>query len=227
MLILEWVLILIFFLEDTKNEKVLFKTADGQLKRFSSKIIKMDENNQYGMAMTRPLPYGCIKKKEKVFNFEELDQLLKSITLEDKIGYIFTVDIEFPDINPKTLLFNMIYLPIFEKNKKVSSHLHSCSHIMSRAQKKKGKKEIASLPFNSKTHATLNKKIFVDLYAENLYFLTTRAGWKVTKIYDHYSFKQDTFKKDFVVMNQNARKIAKTKVEKDFHKLLNNSNFWQ
>ena len=47
-------------------------------------------------------------------------------------------------------------------------------------------------------------------------FLTTRAGWKVTKIYDHYTFKQDTFKRDFVVMNQSARKIAKTKVEKDF-----------
>ena len=25
----------------------------------------MDENNQYGMAMTRPLPYGCIKRKKK------------------------------------------------------------------------------------------------------------------------------------------------------------------
>ena len=32
-------------------------------------------------------------------------------------------------------------------------------------------------------------------------------------------------KKDFVVMNENARKTAKTKVEKDFYKLLNNSNF--
>ena len=94
------------FLKDTKNEKVLFKTADGQLKRFSSKIIKMDENNQYGMAMTRLLPCGRIKRKEKILNFEELDQLLKSITLEDKIGHIFTVDIEFSDINPKTLLFN-------------------------------------------------------------------------------------------------------------------------
>ena len=51
------------FLKDTKNEKVLFKTVDGQLKWFSSKIIKMDQNNQYGMAMTRPLPYGCIKRK--------------------------------------------------------------------------------------------------------------------------------------------------------------------
>ena len=63
------------------------------------------------------------------------------------------------------------------------------------------------------------------MYAQDLYFLTTRAGWKVTKIYEHYTFKQDTFKKDFVVMNQNARKTAKSKVEKGFYKLLNNSNF--
>ena len=59
-------------LKDPKNEKVLFKTADGQLKRFSSKIIKMDENNQYEMAMTKPLPYGCIKREFTVPSFEEL-----------------------------------------------------------------------------------------------------------------------------------------------------------
>ena len=40
-----------------------------------------------------------------------------------------------------------------------------------------------------------------------------------------YTFKEATFKRDFVVMNQNARKTAKTSVEKDFYKLLNNSNF--
>ena len=39
------------------------------------------------------------------------------------------------------------------------------------------------------------------------------------------TFTQARFKRDFVVMNQNSRKIAKTKVEKDFYKLLNNSNF--
>ena len=55
--------------------------------------------------------------------------------------------------------------------------------------------------------------------------MTNRARWKVTKIYEHYTFKQDTFKKDFVVMNQNAKKTAKTKVEKDFYKPLNNSSF--
>ena len=34
------------FLKDKNNEKVIFKTRDGRLKRFPSRIIKMDENNQ-------------------------------------------------------------------------------------------------------------------------------------------------------------------------------------
>ena len=170
----------------------------------------MDENNQYGMAMTKPLPYGCIKKQNKLPNFTELEQLLKSITLEDKIGNLFTVHIEFFKINPKTLLFNEIFPPIFEKQKKIPLHMRSCSQ-MSRAQKKKDKDEINSLPFNSKIHATLNKIFFINLYAEDLYFLTTRAGWKVTKIYEHYTFKQDTFKKRFCSNEPKCKKDSKNK----------------
>ena len=51
-----------------KTEKILIDvTINGkkQLKRFSSKILKMYENNQYEKAMTKPLPYGCIKNKKK------------------------------------------------------------------------------------------------------------------------------------------------------------------
>ena len=216
------------FLNDSKNEKVPFKTEDGQLKRFSSKIIKMDENNQYGFAMTKPLLYGCIKKKKHVPSIEELTEILAGVTLEDKFGHLFAVDIEFADINKRTLFFNEIYMPIFEKNKKIDPYERSCSQIMSRAQIKKRKNkadQLFLLPFNSKTHSTLKNKIFIPLFAEDLYFLITRAGWKVTKVYDHYIYKQDTFKKKFVVMNQNNRKTAKTKVEKDFYKLLNISNF--
>ena len=53
--------------------------------------------------------------------------------------------------------------------------------------------------FSDNEQSTEKKRIFVNLCAEDLYFLTTRAGWKVTKIYEHYTFKQHTFKKDFVV----------------------------
>lgn len=63
------------FLKDAKNEKIVFKTAEGQVKRFSSKIIKMDKNNQYGFAMTKPLPYDCIKLKKSVPTLEELKDL--------------------------------------------------------------------------------------------------------------------------------------------------------
>ena len=49
---------------DKKNEKVIFYLCiDGkkQTKRISTKILEMDENNQYGQAMTKSLPFGCIK----------------------------------------------------------------------------------------------------------------------------------------------------------------------
>ena len=50
-------------------------------------------------------------------------------------------------------------------------------------------------------------------------------GWLVTKIYQHFTFEQSKFKKDFVVMNHKARHKTTTPVERDFYKLLNNSNF--
>ena len=52
-------------LSNKKNEKAIFDLEiNGQrrIKRISAKILKMDENNQYGQAMTKPLPYGCVKK---------------------------------------------------------------------------------------------------------------------------------------------------------------------
>ena len=50
-------------LNDNNKEKVLFDLdTDGkkQTRRISYKISKMDKNNQYGMAMTKPLPYRYI-----------------------------------------------------------------------------------------------------------------------------------------------------------------------
>ena len=33
-------------------------------KRVVTKILKLDENNQYGYSMTKPLPTGCIKENK-------------------------------------------------------------------------------------------------------------------------------------------------------------------
>ena len=79
--------------------------------------------------------------------------------------------------------------------------------------------------YTSKTHSTLRVKKFIPLYVEGLHFLFKRAGWLVTYIYEYYTFEQSKFKKDFVVMDQKSRQKATSSVDKDFFKLLNNSNF--
>ena len=63
------------------------------------------------------------------------------------------------------------------------------------------------------------------MYLEQIFSCVVRAGWKITKIYSHYTFEQERFKKYFILMNQKSIQNAKNSVEKDFYKLMNNSNF--
>ena len=63
------------------------------------------------------------------------------------------------------------------------------------------------------------------MYLEHLCFVITWAGQHVTKIYSHLTFEQECFEKNFILMNQKSRLEAKNSVEKDFYKLVNNSNF--
>ena len=64
--------------------------VEQQKSRVISKILKLDENNQYGFAMTKPMATGCIKDDNdlswRTFNF-----LLESVTLDDPIGHLYVV----------------------------------------------------------------------------------------------------------------------------------------
>ena len=93
------------------------KTGQRENKRVIAKIIKIHENNQYGNAMTKPLPAGCIKISKKIPSVREFQLILKGISHEDKTEHLFIVDIEFDfdRAGAKELLFNEVYLPIFEK----------------------------------------------------------------------------------------------------------------
>ena len=73
----------------------------------------------------------------------------------------------------------------------------------------------------------LNFFFFADvfMYLDDLVFCIKRAGWKLTKIYSHLTFKQARFKKNFILMNQKSRQESKNSIEKDFYKLMNKSNF--
>ena len=105
-------------LSNKKNEKAVFDlkiNGQRQIKGISTKTLKMDENKQYGQAMTKPLPYGCIKKQKHVPSVLEFNRILDRISHDDPIEHLIIVDMKFYNKNPETLLFNEIYPPILEK----------------------------------------------------------------------------------------------------------------
>ena len=101
----------------------------------------------------------------------------------------------------------------------------TCLQPVSVIRRNEEKDKTNSFPYTSKTNSTLQEKTFIPLYAGRLHFRVKRAWWLVTKSYEHYTFKQDKFQKEFVEMNQKSRQKATSPVERDFFKLLNNSNF--
>ena len=145
-----------------KSEKVLFDlevNCEKPAERISIKLLKMDESNQHGQAMRKPLPYGYIKKQENIPSLLEFNKTWDKISHEDKIGHLFIVDIKFHNKNPKMLLFNEIYPPIFEKNKKMEPFERSTLQLMCILQQNEEKDQINSFLCTSKTHSTLEEKI--------------------------------------------------------------------
>ena len=82
------------------------------------KITTKDEYNQFGHAMSKPLSYGCIKKMKSP-TLLEFKGILDSLSHGDNVGHLLDVDTKFHNRNSKTMLFDKIYAPIFEKNKTV------------------------------------------------------------------------------------------------------------
>ena len=65
-----------------------------------SKILKLDENNQYSFAMIKPMPTGCIKEHPSLA-WLKFNLLLKTVDLDYEISHLFVVDIEFNEKKKK------------------------------------------------------------------------------------------------------------------------------
>ena len=205
------------------DQKVIYN-INGENKRVISKIIKLDENNQYGHAMTKPLPTGTIKDNSDI-SFATLNRLLETVSLSDVIGHLFVVDIQFDHENAtlQQIYYNDIFPPIIEKQTTVDPKERGIYQLLDNFRE--GKNGPLSYRSTAKAHSTMFPKKFMPIYLEDLAFIIKRYGWVVKKIHKHITFDQEPFKKDFILMNQKSRQISKTNAEKDFYKLMNNSNF--
>ena len=70
--------------------------------------------------MTKPLPTCCIKNDTDL-SWQTFNLLLESVSLNDKTGYLYTVDIFFDHKNAtkQQIVYNEIYPPIVEKQKTI------------------------------------------------------------------------------------------------------------
>ena len=91
-----------------------------------SKILNLDENNQYGFAVTKPMPTGCIKNNLDI-SWKTFNHLLETVDLDDKIGLLFIVEItsDYENASPRQRAYNEIYPPIIKKQKII--HIHERS----------------------------------------------------------------------------------------------------
>ena len=116
------------------------------------------------------------------------------------------------------IVYNEIYPPIIEKQKIIDPCGRSVYQLIEQyAATEKGNPR--TYRATKKAHAILFKK------KKFIWFVIKWAGWHVTKIYSHFKSEQECFKKNFILMNQKSRQEAKNSTEKDFYKLINNSNF--
>ena len=144
--------------QDFKIEYSMKNKGKSETKRIVSKILKMDKNNQYGNAMTKPLPYGSIKKQKVIPCIRKFNLILENMCDEDKIGHLFIGDIKFNEklSDEMVLLFNEIYTPLLEKKKLIKPCKRSVLHLLTVLQR--NKRDLNTFKFNEKTHSTMKQK---------------------------------------------------------------------
>ena len=135
--------------------------------RVMSKILKLDENNQYGFAMTKPMATGCIKDDHDL-SWRTFNLLLESVTLDDPIGHLYLVDIEldFDRLTPKQKVYNEICPPIIEKQKVIYVYERSTYQLLEHYELINNK--VKSYTPTRKAHATLFQKKCFPMYIEHL-----------------------------------------------------------
>ena len=87
-------------------------------KRVITKILKFDENNQYGNGMAKPLPTGSIKDSDDI-SWTTFKNLLESVSFEDTVGHLYVANIkfDFKNVTEREFAYNQIYPPIIEKQR--------------------------------------------------------------------------------------------------------------
>lgn len=200
------------------NNKYIPKTYDPS--KPSTYAMYVDANSLYAWAMSQKLPIGDFSWEENN-DLNDVDRYLKYVfsNLVDGHRSCF---LEVDATIPKDLhdYFND-YCP-FPENIEVKSEMLS-KWQKDTAEMLKGADCLVSSGVKKLTPNLLDKKKYT-VHAKTLK-LWCELGCKVTKIHRVLKFRQEAWLKDFIDKCATERKNAKTEFEKDFWKLIPNSNY--
>jgi hypothetical protein len=179
----------------------------------SSYIVYLDANNLYGWAMSQPLPVGGFKwmSPRELQDFSHKSEIL-SLLDDAETGYILEVDLTYP-----THLHD-----VHNDYPLAVEHLKLTEDMLSPAARALncGRKYVPT----TKLVPNLNDKVRYTVHYRNLkYYL--EQGMVLTRIHRGIKFRQSPWLAPYIELNTNLRRAAKSKFEKDFFKLLNNSMY--
>ena len=136
--------------------------------------------------------------------------LFETVSLQGKITNLFVVDISFDaqQAGSRKLVYNVLHTPIFEKQKILDSFEKSVFQLSENVRMGEISNEMLLFKATKSSQATIHEHVLILLNLEHIGFLIKRAGWRVTKIYAHYTFEQKMFKKDYIIGKQISRRIT-------------------
>ena len=145
----------------------------------SGSCIKLDANNQYRFAMTKPMSTCAIKEKLS-WTCKTFDLLLESVSIDDPLGDLFVVDIKFDygKATEKQLLLNEILRPVIKKHKILVPQERAIYQLFEHFEKT-NKGNPKAYRCTQKSHATLFPKKFIPFYLEEITIFSTTL-WMVS-----------------------------------------------
>ena len=179
----------------------------------NSYLMLLDCNNQYGWAMSEPLPHSGFQWADVDPTVKDWSGIVQSLKDDSDTGYIFEVDLEYPqelhDLHDTYPL--------------APEHLTIQEGMLSPYQKQLAD-DLGIKIGGDKLCLTLNnKKKYICHYRNLKQYL--ELGLKIQKVHRILKFNQSTWLKQYIDLNTGLRKKANSKFEEDFAKLMNNSFF--
>ena len=176
----------------------------------ASYIIYLDANNEYGWAMSQPLPVGNFRWTRKLPTEKEI----MSWRVNRRTDYFLEVDLEYPqELHDKHNSY-----PLAPETTQVPEEWYSPY------QKELAEELSLSKDKTEKLLLTLRDKKNYVLYYCNLQ-LYLSLGMKLKKVHNVLAFEQKDWMESYIRLNTELRKKATSDFEKNFFKLMNNSVF--